>query len=394
MFKQIVPLFCAVSILTGCIGSSKKSTMKDDTELQNDEIVADANNNNIYMLIGTYTGGDSKGIYVYSLDTITGVSSYVSEIEIDNPSYLVLDETEKYVYAVSENDDINTAAANAFSFDKEKGTLTFINKRLTGGGAPCHINIDHSGKHVIVSNYLGGSLSVFNTTADGGLDVNSRSISFMGKGLDPVRQEKSHIHFSTFTPDKKYLLVDDLGTDKIHKFNVNENDSSYISIGTPASFSVEAGLGPRHLEFHPNGKYAYLITELGGDVLAFDYNEGNLHLKQTIKADTLNARGSADIHISPDGKFVYASNRLKGDGIAIFAVKENDGTLTKVGYQATEKHPRNFAITPNGKFLLVANRDSDVIQVFQRNPNTGLLEDMQQNIKVGMPVCIKFASKN
>ena len=169
-----------------------------------------------------------------------------------------------------------------------------------------------------------------------------------------------------------------MGTDKIHKFGINEsNEGNYLKVGTPAAFDVAPGSGPRHLDFHPNGKYAYLINELSGAVIAFNYdaNAGNLTQIQTIQADTLSAKGSADIHVSPDGKFLYASNRLKGDGIAIFSINQVDGKLTKVGYQETGVHPRNFVITPNGKFLLVASRDNDVIQIFLIDRVTGLLEN-------------------
>lgn len=398
MLKSILPVLCIVSILCGCTGSTKKSNTqntvedKTNTEMSNNQ---NNENNEMYMFVGTYTGGDSKGIYVYALDTVAGTSRYVSEINVENPSYLVLDSTEKYVYAVTEDDDISKAAINAFRFNKQEGKLSFINKQLTGGAAPCHVNIDKSGKHIIVSNYNGGSLSLFDTNEDGSLNPSSKVINFVGQGVDKERQNQSHIHFSQFSPDQKYLFADDLGTDKIHKFIVNPQDSiNYLSIGTPSFFKVADGLGPRHLAFHPNGKYAYLITEMGGDVVVFDYNDGNLNQKQTIKADTLKAKGSADIHISPDGKFVYASNRLKGDGLAIFSVNQSDGKLTKVGYQPTGKHPRNFVITPNGRFLLVANRDSDQIQIFKRDLKTGLLENTEQDIEVGMPVCLIFASKN
>jgi 6-phosphogluconolactonase len=388
MLRSFYAILIGALVLTGCSNINKRSNTEGTSSDQSENI----GQNEMYMLVGTYTSGESKGIYVYKLDTVTGTSKYISEVEVDNPSYLVVDKTEKYIYAVTEDEGIETSAANAFSFDKKDGKLKFINKQLTGGGAPCHINIDASGKHVITANYLGGSLTTFATREDGGLEPALQAISFVGKGVDRDRQTQSHIHFTEFTPDGKYLFADDLGTDKIHKFNVNNNDSNYLSIGTPPAFKIKDGSGPRHLEFHPNGKFAYLITEMSGEVVVFDYKEGNLSEIQTIKADTLNAKGSGDIHVSPDGKFVYASNRLKGDGIAIFSVNQSDGKLTKVGYQSTGIHPRNFAITPNGKLLLVATRDSDLIQVFKVDPNTGLLENTEHDIKLDMPVCIKFLS--
>lgn len=382
MLKQIVTMSVSALLLASCTNKNTAPTT-----------AIPSNTNMMYMLVGTYTSGESKGIYVYKLDTVTGTSTYVSEVNVDNPSYLTLDPSEKYVYAVTE-DEGETSAANAFAFDKQTGKLSFINKQLTGGGAPCYINIDQTGKHVVTANYLGGSITTFQVNDKGGLEPSPKVIPFSGKGIDKDRQKQPHLHCVQFSPDHKFLFADDLGTDKIHKFNVNTGNSMFLSSGTPEAFSVKAGSGPRHLEFHPNGKYAYLITELSGDVIVFDYdnNTGNLQTKQTVKADSLNAKGSADIHLSPDGKFLYASNRLKGDGIAIFAVNEQDGTLTPVGYQETGVHPRNFALTPNGNLLLVANRDSDRIQVFKADRQTGLLNDTGFDIQLDMPVCIKFAS--
>ncbi|MFA6360979.1 MAG: beta-propeller fold lactonase family protein, partial [Dysgonamonadaceae bacterium] len=161
-----------------------------------------------------------------------------------------------------------------------------------------------------------------------------------------------------------------------------------------AVFMTPAGTGPRHFDFHPNGLYFYLLGELSGEVIVYDYNMGDLQQKQIILADTVGARGSADIHVSPNGRFLYASNRLEADGIAIFKIDSQDGTLTKVGYQSTAKHPRNFAITPNGKFLLVAGRDDNVIQVYSIDKETGLLTDTHQDIVINKPVCIKFTKLN
>lgn len=346
----------------------------------------------MYLLVGTYTAGESEGIYVYQFDTISGYSKYKSMAKIANPSFLALSKNEKYVYSVTENGD-KTAAANAFSFDKQKGELKLINTQQTGGADPCYITIDNEGKHVVTANYTGGSITIFETKDDGSLTAATDVVTFSGKGMDSKRQNKPHLHCVQFSPDQKYLFADDLGTDKIHKFEVNQaNPGKFLKVGTPSSFKIKDGSGPRHLEFHPNGKYAYLITELSGDVVAFNYNDGNLNEIQTIKADTLNAQGSADIHISPNGKFLYASNRLKGDGIAVFSINQTDGILTKVGYQETGIHPRNFVITPNGKYLLSASRDNNVIQIFEIDPTSGLLVDTYKDIQLDMPVCLKFAS--
>lgn len=368
---------------------SEKLSLADSLELA---MESTKDERSLYLLVGTYTEKESEGIYVFQLDTTSGYSKSIGHVQVENPSYLTISKNEKYVYAVTENND-STAKAHAFSFDKESGKLKLINSQPTDGAAPCYIEIDNEGKHVLTANYTGANLTAFKIKEDGSLEEKPQIINFTGKSTHPTRQKQPHIHCARFTPDKKHVLVSDLGTDRIHKLDINENTlGSFLISGTPNSFNVKDGSGPRHIDYHPNGKYAYVITELSGDVIVFDYTNGNLNQIQTIKADTLNSEASADIHISPNGQFLYASNRRKGDGLAIFSINQNDGTLTKVGYQETGIHPRNFAFTPNGKFLLVAARDSNVIQIFEVDKNTGLLTDIKKDIKLSMPVCLKFAS--
>lgn len=390
-------LFSAFAVLS--LISCKQKTNVDNSNIDpsgttnmSAETISDETS--LYLLVGTYTTGESEGIYVYQFDTVSGFSKYKSVVKVTNPSYLTINKEGTHVYSVSETGDAK-AAANAFVFDKKDGTLKLLNSQLTGGADPCYIELDKTGKHVVTANYSGGSITAFNINGDGTLTTAAQLIRFTGKGADAERQKAPHLHCVRYSPDGKFLFADDLGTDKIHKFTINEGDEgNYLKVGTPAAFDVAPGSGPRHLDFHPNGKYAYLINELSGAVIAFNYdaNAGNLTQIQTIQADTLGAKGSADIHVSPDGKFLYASNRLKGDGIAIFSINQADGKLTKVGYQETGVHPRNFVITPNGKFLLVASRDNDVIQIFLIDRVTGLLENTYKDIELDMPVCLKFTS--
>lgn len=381
MIKFIITI-CIISMTTiSC--TSKKAARTESSDTENQELT---------MLVGTYTAGDSKGIYSFRFDEETGTATALSEAEVENPSYLTPSADGKYVYAVSEFNN-EQAAVNAFAFDKEKGTFQLLNSQKTGGEDPCYIITN--GNNVITANYSGGSISVFPLAKDGSLLPASDIIEFEGSGADKERQEKPHLHCVCITPDGKYLFADNLGTDQIHKFIINpnadaENKESFLKEGSPAVFEVDAGSGPRHLTFAPNGNYAYLINELSGTVIAFEYKDGDLEEIQTIAADTVGAKGSGDIHISPDGKFLYASNRLKADGIAIFRIDSENGKLTKAGYQLTGIHPRNFIITPNGKYLLVACRDSNVIQVYERNADTGLLSDIHKDIKIDKPVCIKF----
>lgn len=345
------------------------------------------------MIVGTYTSGDSKGLYSFRFNEENGTATALSEAEVENPSYLVPSADGKFIYAVSEFSN-EQAAANAFAFNKDGRnfpTAEYAEKpeaKILATSLPTEVMwlLPITAEEAFLSS---------RSIRTGSLLPASEVVKFKGSGADKERQEKPHLHCVRITPDGKYLFADDLGTDQIHKFIVNpnakaDNEDVFLKEGSPASYKVEAGSGPRHLTFAPNGSYAYLINELSGTVIAFEYSDGELKEIQTIAADTVGAKGSGDIHISPDGKFLYASNRLKADGLAIFSIHPENGMLTKVGYQLTGIHPRNFIITPNGKYLLVACRDSNVIQIYERDTDTGLLTDIRKDIKVDKPVCIKF----
>jgi 6-phosphogluconolactonase (cycloisomerase 2 family) len=351
------------------------------------------NSRMLYMLVGTYTSGSSVGIYVYRFDTETGTAEYLSEAKALHPSYLAVSANERYVYSVSENDG-DEAVVYAFSFDKQAGRLHLLNTQQTGGSGPCYISVDHMGHFVVTANYSGGSVSVLPLATDGTLQPVTKRFEFEGTGPDVNRQEKPHLHCAVFSPDRRYLFAADLGTDQLYKF-ATSNTAPFLLTGNPEAYKLKPGSGPRHLTFHPNGKFAYLINELSGKVTVFHYANGNLEPVQYIASDTssdVGGKGSADIHVSPDGKFLYASNRAKTDNIAIFSIHATDGKLTVVGFQPTGRHPRNFIITPNGKYLLAANLNSNNIQVFEINEKTGLLnEDRSKRItSIDRPVCLKF----
>lgn len=345
----------------------------------------------IYLLIGTYSPEDKAGIFVYDLNTETGKTEYVSSIPgLANPSYLAVSEDEQFVYAVSENGEGGSAAA-ALSFDKEKGNLSAINCQATEGAGPCYVLTNTEKMFTMTANYRGGNISVFPISGDGSLKLVSQVFNFY---------PESHLHMAILSPDKRFVFATDLGKDRIYKFVVNpESDAEgkFLIPGEPDSFPLPDGAGPRHMVFHPNGKYFYCINELDGTVSCFTYNDGQLKAFQNIASDTVEHegnKGSADIHITPDGKFLYASNRLKNDGIAIFRINEANGELSSVGYQPTGIHPRSFIITPNGKLLLVANQHSNQIQVFSIDATTGLLTDTKQDITtIEKPVCLKFIQK-
>ena len=391
MIKRITYLLFSAFLTISCTMNKRDKTAEDTL---NDSIL---DYGEMYMLVGTYTSNEgSKGIYVYKFDTETGESDSISMVEVANPSYLVISPNEKFVYSVGENSG-EGGFAHSFSFDKETGNIELLNSQNTQGSSPAYIALDSKGNNVITANYGGGSISQFNVNADGSLSPLSKLFTFHGNGPDSIRQKQPHLHSVRYSPDGLFLFAADLGTDNIYRYksihSVFEGQPALLETDT-AIFKTPTGTGPRHFDFHPNGLYFYVIGELSGEVIVYDYNMGDLQQKQIILADKVGARGSADIHVSPNGRFLYASNRLKNDGIAIFAIDAQDGTLTKVGYQETARHPRNFVITPNGNFLLVAGRDDNVIQVYSVDKETGLLTDIDQDIEIDKPVCIKFTRLN
>lgn len=366
-------------MLSSCIGSKQKAVL-------NSMEMGDT----LYLCVGSYAPEEQEGIKVFVFNQETGEATYVNGIKgISNPSYLTVSSEGNRIYAVGEDAGVSSTA-NALSFDRQTGKISFLNSQPTKGGAPCNIVLSPEEDFVLTANYMGGNISVFPLEENGMLKEGD-TINFTGSGPDKERQSQPHLHCVQFTPDGRFLLANDLGTDRIHVFPVKENTASGV-LKKEAAFDIclPPGCGPRHLCFAPNGKYAYLITELSGDVIALSYDEAGFDTIQHIKADTLSAQGSADIHLSPDGNYLYASNRLKGDGIAIFEVSSEDGTLDKVGYQSTGIHPRHFNITPNGKFLLVACRDTDEIQIYRRKQETGLLKDTGKRIEMSKPVCVQF----
>lgn len=356
---------------------------------------ANAQNKESYMLVGTYTSsGKSEGIYTYKFNSETGEATAVGVAATGNPSYLTVSPDEKYVYAVHEIDRSGKGGEiSAFAFDKKTGALRFINKQPTRGDHPCYVEIDKTGKWVFAGNYSGGSLSVFPVTKDGGLGP-STLIQHTGSGKDPRRQDKPHVHCTMISPDNRWLFVPDLGIDKVMIYAFDVKTGSLIP-AKPSSYSAsEPGAGPRHFTFHPGGRYAYLVEEISGTVVAYEYNNGELKTIQRIstipEGKTGNA-GSADIHVSPDGKFLYASNRGDFNSIASYSIDPETGKLSILeNVSSLGKEPRNFNLDPSGNFLLAANQQSDEIVIFKRNTETGTLTDTGKRIKLAQPVCIKW----
>lgn len=339
----------------------------------------------VLMYIGTYTAKGSQGIYGYKLDSNTGEVELLDSISISNPSFLTTSPNNKIIYAVSENNDKERDGITSYQIDAATGKLSLLDSVLIEGEAPCYVLSTPNGEWVATANYGSGNISMVQVNSFGMFDKSVNVIQFAGSGPHE-RQTQSHLHAIYMSPDNRYIFANDLGGDKIYRFD-NQLD---LSDSPVYEFDVKAGSGPRHTVFHPNGKWAYTITELSGEVIAFNYTDGILEEFQTVEADTLKAQGSGDIQITPDGKFLYASNRLKGDGVAIFSVDQENGRLEKVGYQTTGLHPRNMAITPDGELLLVACKDSDAVELYKIDKKKGLLENMKKDIKLSLPVFIKL----
>ena len=350
-----------------------------------------------YLITGTYTSGKSEGIYVYRLNMTNGESSQVFVARgIKNPSFLVVSPDEKFVYAVEEiNGNGNAGRVFSYRFNKADGSLTMVNDRPSGGDDPCYITVDTSGRWVIVGNYSSGSLSVLPVSTDGVLGEPVTRIAHSGSSINKERQAKPHVHSTVLNRENTFLYVPDLGIDKVMIYGFDNKTGNLVPAAVPYA-EISPGTGPRHFDFYPGGHYAYLVGELTGTVTAFWVNKKNgslqnLHAISTAKPRFTGFMGSADIHVSPDGKFVYASNRGDANDIAIFKTSKSGGRLSYIGSQdVLGKTPRNFTIDPTGSFLLVANQETNEIVIFNRNKKTGLLHESGKRIQVPNPVCLKW----
>jgi 6-phosphogluconolactonase len=347
-----------------------------------------------YLLVGTYDSPKSEGIYVYSFNKRDGSAKEISHVKTANPSYLAVSPNQKYVYAVNENADSTGTGGGvtAFILNKKSGQLSQLNYQSSEGNHPCYITTDKTGKYVVAGNYSSGSLSILPVKPNGSLLKASQVFQHTGRSANEERQTGPHVHATVFSPDEKFLFVPDLGIDKIKVYTFH---SGKLKPAINFDVSTGPGSGPRHFVFHPNGKFAYLVQEILGSVNAYSYRNGRLSvLQEGMSALPLTYNGpigSADIHVSPDGKFLYVSNRGGSNSIAVFSINPSTGKLKIRNHQTTMgEKPRNFNFDPSGNFLLVGNQDNDEIVIFKRNKETGLLTDTGKRIKVGKPVCIKW----
>jgi 6-phosphogluconolactonase len=352
------------------------------------------------VYFGTYTkDSKSKGIYLYRMDMTTGALRPVATTEgLINPSFLATDRQRRYLYAVNEVMDFGGkpgGAISAFSVDAASGKLSPLNHRSTQGGAPCHVTVSQDGKFVLVANYMGGNVTVFPVQPDGSLGAAVENVQHKGKGANAKRQEAPHAHNVVLDPANRFAFVSDLGIDKVMVYRFDGATGKLQPHATPAA-GMKPGAGPRHFTFHPQGKYAYVINELNSTVTAFAYDAAAGKLRELQTVSTLPAGFSgesfcADIHVSPDGKFLYGSNRGH-DSIAAFAINGQTGQLTPTGHTPTGgKWPRNFTLDPSGRFLLVANQHTNNVVVYRRDAKTGKLTAAGQPVEVPAPVCVLLA---
>ena len=354
----------------------------------------------LLVYVGTYTSGKSEGIYLYRLNLSSGELKHVATTKrVKDPSFLAIAPSRRYLYAVNEVEEFagrKSGAVSAFAVDQRSGELRLLNQQPSLGGAPCYVVVDQTGRFVLVANYAGGNVAVLPVRSDGSLGEATDVKQDLGSSINVERQKGPHAHCVVLDPANRFAYACDLGTDKIMIFRFDARRGKLIPNRMPW-VQVKPGAGPRHLTFHPDGRYAYVINELHATVTAFahDQAQGNLKEVQTVPTlpkDFTGADTSADIHVSPDGRFLYCSNRGH-DSIAAFKIDPRNGELTFIAHESTGgKTPRNFAIDPTGAFLLAANQHSDNIVTFRLDQKTGRPGATGHVAEVPSPVCLKFTT--
>lgn len=355
----------------------------------------------LWVYLGTYTGPKSKGIYRCRFDAKTGQLSPAELAgEVTSPSFVAIHPSGRFLYSVNE---VSVAGGKpgggvtAFAIDSSTGQLTKLNQQSSGGAGPCHLVVDRAGKHVLVSNYGGGSVTVLPIADDGKLGEATAFVQHKGSSANPKRQEGPHAHSINLDKANRFAFTADLGLDKVLVYRFDAARGTLMP-NEPPSAPVAPGSGPRHFAFHPSGQHAYVINEMANTVTMFSYDaeHGVLTPKQTLPtlpADFTGTSYTAEVQVHPSGRFVYGSNRGH-NSITVFAVEPSSGELRLVSHQASGiKTPRNFGIDPTGHYLLVANQDGNSVLVFRINQQTGSLEATDQQVEVAAPVCVKFLSR-
>jgi 6-phosphogluconolactonase len=352
--------------------------------------------NEVTLYVGTYTSGKSEGIYVYRFDRNKPGLRCVSAINSINPSFLTIDRSKRYLYAVNEVGEYlgkPGGGVSAFAIDPANGNLRLLNQQATQGADPCHLTIDSRKRSLLVANYTGGSVSVLPVRTDGTLGMVSEVLQHEGSG--PKEQQKGpHAHCVILDPNERYAFASNLGTDKVMIYRFDRATGKLTPAQQPFA-ELKAGAGPRHLTLHPSGKYLYVINELDSTMAVFGYDarNGTLTLIETVSTlpeDFSGVSYCADVHVSASGRFLYGSNRGH-NSIVVFEIDQQTGKLKLVQHRSTEGDwPRNFALDPSGQFLLVANQRSDNVVTFILDERTGQIIAKMENHEIPSPVCLKF----
>ena len=348
----------------------------------------------VTVYVGTYTDGTSRGIYRFSLDLASGKATPpVLAAEAKNPSFLALHPSGRFLYAVSEVDELGgakTGAVLAFAIDAKTGDLTLLNQQASEGTGPCHLVVDKTGRDALVANYGGGTVAVLPIEAGGRLGPASSVRVHEGSGPNQGRQQKPHAHGIYLDAAERFAFSPDLGADRVFSYRF---DAAKGMLEPHGAAPIEPGSGPRHLAFHPSGRFAYVITELANTITAFGYDpaKGELAALQTVKALPEGFTGTsytAEIAVSPDGRFLYGSNRGH-DSLVVFKVDVTSGRLTLAGHAPVGgSWPRHFAIDASGRILLAAHQRSASISVFRLDPTTGLPGPVGATVAVDRPACV------
>ena len=350
------------------------------------------------LLVGTQTSGTSKGIYAYSFDSSTGELKLVGlAAEADNPTFLALAPNRRTVLVANEVDTYegkSSGAVSSYTLDRAKARLTKVNEVASLGGGTCHVAFDHTGRSAFAANYGGGSAASFSVGEDGRLSPAVSFFQYSGRG--PKEQQNGpHAHRVTVSPDNRFLLVNDLGLDAIHVYRLDAGTAK-LTLNDPPAWRSAAGAGPRALQFHPNGKFAYCVEEMASAVVVLRWNlqAGVLETVQEVVMRPPEFQGTtagSEIVIDPDGRFAYAADRFD-DIIATFAISMESGRLTLLNrISCGGKVPRHIALDPSGRWLLVANQASDNIALLARDAQTGQLAEAGKNFPLSKPQCLVFA---
>ncbi len=346
-------------------------------------------NQSRFLYVGTYTSGKSEGIYGYQMDALSGKLTRVNSIKSINPSFLAIDRTKRYLYAVNEvGEYAGKPGGGVSAYEIERGNLRLLNEQATQGADPCYLSMDHKRRALLVANYTGGSVTVLPIRSDGTLGMVMDVEQHEGAGVKE-QQKGPHAHCIILDHLERYALSADLGIDKVMIYRF---DGKLTPAKQPYA-ELQAGAGPRHLTLHPNGKYLYVINELDSTMTAFGYNNGTLiHIDtvSTLPSDFSGVSYCADVHVSPSGKFLYGSNRGH-NSIVVFEIDPRTGKFKLVEHVSTEGNwPRNFTLDPSGRFLLVANQRTDNVVTFSIDARTGRLTPTGNIEEIPSPVCLKF----